>query len=77
MSRTYRNLEGMHRGALRFPQTYNEIRNLSAVMLDDDFEEYDLSKRNRISSRFHSVPTAWDDQVVSGYYQMDYKPHDV
>ena len=45
MSRTYRNLEGMHRGAIRFPHTFNEIRNLSAIMTDEDLDDFDLSKR--------------------------------
>jgi hypothetical protein len=73
MSRTYRDLQGMHSGALRFPHTFNEIRNLSAIMSDDDLQDFTISKRNRISSRFHNIPTAWDDQIVSGYYQSDYK----
>ena len=73
MARTYRNLNGMHRYAYRYPHTFNEIRNLSGLMSDDDLTDFVLSKRNRISSRSHNLPTAWDDEIVSGHEQMDYK----
>lgn len=73
MARTYRNLDGMNKCALRYPHTFNEIKNLNGIMFDDDLDEFTLSKMNRISSRSHNLPTAWDDEVVSGYEQMDYK----
>lgn len=73
MSRTYRKLEGMHSGALRYPHTFNEIKNLDAILNDDEFQEYEISKLNRIKSRKHQLPTCWDDVVVSGYYETDYK----
>lgn len=73
MARTYRNLEGMNHCALRFPKTYNEIRNLNGIIENEDLEDFTLSKHNRISSRSHGLPTAWDDVVVSGYYETDYK----
>jgi hypothetical protein len=72
MSRTYRNLEGMHRGALRFPHTFNEIRQLDGFLREDGTEEFRISKLNRSRSRRNMIPTAWDDRVVSGYEQQDY-----
>ncbi|NDB82636.1 MAG: hypothetical protein EB127_07835 [Alphaproteobacteria bacterium] len=73
MSRTRRNLEGMHRGALRFPQTTKEIRQLDAIVNDPELKDYPVSGLNHMKSREHNLPTAWDDRVVSGYEQMDYK----
>jgi hypothetical protein len=73
MARTRRNIEYIHSGALRFPHTTQEIRQLDAVINDPELEEYPLSGLNRMKSREHNLPTAWDDQVVSGYYQEDYK----
>jgi len=73
MSRTHRNLEGMHRGALRFPQTTKEIRQLDAIVNDPELKDYPVSGLNHMKSREHNLPTSWADQVVSGYYQEDYK----
>lgn len=73
MSRTYRKLEGMHRYAFRYPHTYNEIKNLDGVLNDDDFEEFSISKLNRIKSRQHHLPTCWDDILISGYKETNYK----
>jgi len=73
MTRTHRNLEGMHRGGLRFPQTTKEIRQLDAIVNDPELKDYPVSGLNHMKSREHNLPTAWDDRVVSGYEQMDYK----
>jgi hypothetical protein len=73
MARTYRNLEGMHRGALRYPHTFNEIRQLDGILHEEDLEGLPISKLNHIKSRENHLPTAWDDKVVSGYFQEDYK----
>ena len=73
MSRTFRNLEGMHSGALRHPHTFNEIRQLDGILHEEDLEGLPVSKVNHMKSREHQLPTAWDDNVVSGYYQQDYK----
>jgi hypothetical protein len=73
MTRTRRNLEGMHRGALRFPHTTKEIRQLDAIVNDPELKDYPVSGLNHMKSREHNLPTAWDDRVVSGYEQMDYK----
>jgi len=73
MTRTHRNLEGMHRGALRFPHTTKEIRKLDAIVNDPELKDYPVSGLNHMKSREHNLPTAWDDRVVSGYEQMDYK----
>jgi hypothetical protein len=73
MARTRRNIEYIHSGALRFPHTTQEIRQLDAVINDPELKEYPLSGLNHMKSREHNLPTAWDDQVVSGYYQEDYK----
>jgi len=73
MTRTHRNLEGMNRGGLRFPQTTKEIRQLDAIVNDPELKDYPVSGLNHMKSREHNLPTAWDDRVVSGYEQMDYK----
>ena len=73
MSRTYRNLEGMNRCALKAPKTYNEIKSLSSLIVDDELKDYPLSKRNRLNSRLHNIPTSYDDVVISGYSETDYK----
>ena len=63
----------MHRGALRFPHTTKEIRQLDAIVNDPELKDYPVSGLNHMKSREHNLPTAWDDRVVSGYEQMDYK----
>jgi hypothetical protein len=73
MSRTNRNLEGMHKGALRFPHTFNEIRQLDGILQEEELKEYPLSGFNHLKAREHQLPTSWDDIVVSGYYQEDYQ----
>jgi len=73
MSRTNRNLEGMHSGALRFPHTFNEIRQLDGILHEEDLDDFPVSKVNHMKAREHNLPTAWTDQVVSGYYQEDYE----
>ena len=73
MSRTHRNLEGIYRFAFRYPQTTNEIKQLDAIVNDPELKEYPVSGLNHMKSREHNLPTAWDDRVVSGYEQMDYK----
>lgn len=73
MSRTKRSQAyEWHSGALRHPKTMNEISQLEKILVDDDFEEYDISGVNRIKKRKHHLPTAWDDQVMSAYYQEDH-----
>lgn len=73
MSRTHRNLEGIHRFAYRYPQTTKEIKQLDAIVNDPELKDYPVSGLNHMKSREHNLPTAWDDRVVSGYEQMDYK----
>jgi len=73
MSRTNRNLEGMHSGALRFPHTFNEIRQLDGILHEEDLDDFPVSKVNHMKAREHNLPTSWTDQVVSGYYQEDYE----
>ena len=73
MSRTYRKTDGMHRYAYRFPHTFNEIRNLDGILNDDELEDYPVSGMNHMRARESNLPTAWDDKVVSAYYQEDYK----
>ena len=73
MSRTHRNIEWIHSGALRFPHTFNEIRQLDGILHEEDLEDFPVSGLNHMKSREQELPTAWDDQVVSGYYQEDYE----
>jgi hypothetical protein len=73
MSRTYRNLEGMNRCAFRNPKTSNERKNLIGLIQDNYVEEYEISGLNHLHHRLSKCPTAWDDKVVSAYYQQDFK----
>lgn len=73
MSRTYRKLEGMNRCALRHPKTSNERKNLIGLLQDNYVEEYEISGLNHLRHRLVNCPTAWDDKVVSAYYEEDYK----
>jgi len=73
MSRTHRNLEGMHRCAFRYPKTKNERTQLDTILHDSELMELPVSKVNHLKTRRHNLPSAWDDIIVSGYYQQDYK----
>lgn len=72
MSRTYRNLDGMHQCAIRFPKTENERKQIDGILHDEDLMQYPVSKLNHLKARGHNLPSAWDDKVVSSYYQEDY-----
>jgi len=73
MSKTYRSHEGIDNssGALRHPHTFNEISQLSTILMNDDLEDYQISKINRIKTR-KNLPTAYDDDVISAWYQEDH-----
>lgn len=73
MSKTYRNHEGIdnNAGVFRHPHTFNEISQLSKILMDDDLEDYSISKINRIKKRTH-LPTAYEDEVISAWYQEDH-----
>ena len=72
MSRTFRNTEGMNRYALRKPKTANERKHIIGLLQDNYVEEYEISGLNHLHHRLSNCPTAWDDKVVSAYYQEDY-----
>lgn len=63
MSRTWRNLRERRPLGFRNPQTYNQIRQNSALPIDDDLKDLPLAKRNRLFHR--AIPTAWDDLRIS------------
>lgn len=73
MGKTNRNKDGInyHSGALRYPHTFNEISQLNEILIDDDLDDYTISGLNRIKKRKH-LPTAWDDEVISAYYEEDH-----
>lgn len=73
MARTHRNLEGMNGCALRKPKTTNERRILNGIICDSWYEDYKISGLNRLHHRYSNSPTAWDDLVISGYRQEDWK----
>ena len=64
MSRTHRNIEWMHSGALRFPHTFNEIKQLDGVLHEEDLEGLPVSGLNHMKAREHQLPTAWDDITI-------------
>ena len=73
MSRTNRNVEHIHSGALRHPHTFNEIRQLDGILQEEDLEGLPVSKVNHMNVKKNQLPTAWDDIVVSGYYESDHQ----
>ncbi len=73
MARTYRNLNGINKGALRHPKTSNERKSLIGLLQDNFVEEYEISGLNHLHHRLANCPTAWDDKIISGYLQEDYK----
>lgn len=69
MSRTHRK-EHYNKAALRRPKTQQEIKQLNHMLEDIQDEDYDVSGLNRIHGRLQDLPTAWDDKVISAYYEM-------
>jgi len=64
MSRTYRK-PTYWKYPHRHPKTLNELKQ---TRVNNDYydTEYTVSKRHRY------IPTAWDDKVISAYYEQDY-----
>lgn len=74
MSRTHRK-DIYHPGALRHPRTTNEKSQLEEILNDPELDEYPIDKKNRMQSRkgeSGKLPTAYDDMVVSAYYETDH-----
>lgn len=71
MARTHRTLP-KKRYYFRKPKTTQEIRKLKGLLNDLKVEEseYKLSGVNRMH---RYIPTAWDDYVISAYYEMNFK----
>jgi len=70
MSRTHRNTEGWHSGAFRFPHTENERKQLDGMLHDPELLELPISGLNHMKAREHELPSAWDDKVISAYYEV-------
>ena len=73
MARTYRNLEGINRCALRKPKTANERKYIIGLINDSYVEGYEISGLNHLHHRLANCPTAWEDQISSAFYQEDHK----
>lgn len=73
MSRTYRKIDYIGKGALRHPKTSNERKHLIGILQDNQYEDYQISGLNHLHHRLSHCPTANYDKVVSGLYQEDYK----
>lgn len=73
MSRTYRK-DQFQRCHLRKPRSYNEKSQLEEILHDPDVNELPVDKVNRMKSRrgHTNLPDAWDDIVISAYYEQDY-----
>lgn len=69
MSRTFRNIDGIRRLALRRPKTFGEIKKLDGILHNEDLTSLIISGFNRLRSREHSLPTLWGDKVASAYYE--------
>jgi len=65
MSRTWRNSRAKFLRGFRNPRTYSQIRQDSALPIDEDLKDLPLAKRNRLFHRF--IPTAWDDLRISSW----------
>lgn len=70
MSHTFRRTEGWHSGALRFPHTENERKQLEGVLHDPELMELPVSGLNHMKSREHTLPTSWNDIKISAYYEV-------
>ena len=73
MSRTNRNVEHIHSGALRFPHTFNEIRQLDGILHEEDLEGLPVSGLNHMNVKKNQLPTSCQDVVVSAHYESDYQ----
>jgi hypothetical protein len=69
MARTFRSTDGWHSGALRFPKTFSEIKQLDGVLHEEDLDGLPVSGLNHMKSREHTLPTSWTDQVISAHYE--------
>jgi hypothetical protein len=69
MSHTFRRTEGWHSGALRFPKTENERKQLDGILHDPELLELPVSGLNHMRAREHQLPSAWDDITISAYYE--------
>jgi hypothetical protein len=73
MSRTNRNIEYIHSGAMRYPHTENERKQLDGIVHDVELQlDYKISGLNHIKARESKLPSAWDDKIVSAYYETEH-----
>jgi hypothetical protein len=72
MSRTHRNIEHIHHYAFRFPKTENERKQLNGILHDEEFLEFPVSGLNHMKKREKNLPSSWNDEIVSAYYQEDF-----
>ncbi len=70
MSRTHRNIEWIHSGALRFPHTFNEIRQLDGILHEEDLVSLPVSGLNHMKARERKLPSSWNDITISSYYEI-------
>ena len=70
MSRTFRRNNDWNSGALRYPQTFREIKQLDGVLHEEDLNDFTLSGRNHLKARENQLPTCWNDQVISAYREL-------
>ena len=71
MSRTFRKGYASDFKAYRHPKTFNEIKQLTTLVYDDEVE-----LRNRDRAKIHNLPTVYEDIVKSGFYEdYDWKHH--
>lgn len=68
MSRTNRERAGKW---YRRPKTYNFRKQLSAIQNNEDLQDLNLGKKNRIEGL--NPPSAWDDIKISAYRESKYQ----
>jgi hypothetical protein len=77
MSRTYR--KTTDRYPLRKPRSYNEKSQLDEILNDPDLKDLPVEKVNRMRSRrgeSGKLPDAYDDIIISAYYENDHATKD-
>ena len=77
MSRTYRRTTDRY--PLRKPRSHNEKSQLDEILHDPDLKDLPVEKVNRMRSRrgeSGKLPDAYDDIIISAYYENDHATKD-
>ncbi len=70
MTHTFRKIAGWHNGAIRFPKTFNEIKQLDGILHEEDLVSLPVSGLNHMKARERKLPSSWNDITISSYYEI-------